>query len=84
MGSERTSRVWGWYLLLIIPFIATLWVPFYNSLEPVFAGIPYFYWYQFAWVFISAVITAIVYLATREPDVIRREQPTGPLNKDVT
>jgi hypothetical protein len=83
MGSERTSRVWGWYLLLIIPFIATLWVPFYNSLEPVFAGIPYFYWYQFAWVFISAVITAIVYFATREPDVIRREQPTSPLNKDV-
>jgi hypothetical protein len=83
MGSGRTSRVWGWYLLLIIPFIATLWVPFYNSLEPVFAGIPYFYWYQFAWVFISAVITAIVYFATREPDAIRGEQPTTPLNKDV-
>jgi uncharacterized protein DUF3311 len=82
-GSERTPRRWGWYLLLIIPFIATLWVPFYNSLEPTFAGIPYFYWYQFLWVFISAVITAVVYFATRRDEETRREQPTSPLNKDL-
>jgi hypothetical protein len=37
----RSRKGW-WYLLLIIPFIATLWVPFYNSLDPKLAGIPFF------------------------------------------
>ena len=59
----------GWYLLLLIPFIATLWVPFYASADPALLGIPYFYWYQFLWVLISAVITAVVYFATREPRI---------------
>ena len=63
-GSGRAGR-W-WYLLLLIPFIATLWVPFYSSGEPAVFGIPFFYWYQFLWVLISAAITAVVYLATRE------------------
>jgi hypothetical protein len=76
-GSERSGR--GWYLLLLIPFVATLWVPFYASAEPAIAGIPYFYWYQFLWVPISAVITAVVYFATREPEVIPGEPLTPPL-----
>jgi hypothetical protein len=29
-------------------------------------GIPYFYWYQLLWVLISAVITALIYLATEK------------------
>ena len=55
-----------WYILLIIPFIAMLWVPFYASNEPMLFGIPYFYWYQFLWVIISAVLTGIVYFATKQ------------------
>jgi hypothetical protein len=48
-------------LLLIIPFIAILWVPFYNSVDPVWAGIPFFYWYQLLWIILGAVIIAVVY-----------------------
>ena len=55
-----------WYLLLFAPFVGTLWVPFYNAVEPRVLGIPYFYWYQFLWIVISAALTAIVYFATRE------------------
>jgi len=51
--------------LLIAPFIAVLWVPFYNSVEPSLIGIPFFYWYQLLWVLISAVLIYIVYLADR-------------------
>ncbi len=61
--AKRPSR--AWYLLLLIPFIAVLWVPFYASTSPEVAGIPVFYWYQFLWVIISGIITAIVYFATR-------------------
>lgn len=62
--TRRSGRGW-WYLLLIIPFIALLWVPFYSSGSPSFLGFPFFYWYQLLWVVIGAVLTAIVYLATR-------------------
>jgi hypothetical protein len=64
--SGRRS-VWSWwYLLFLIQFIAVLWPPFYNRLEPTLAGIPFFYWYQFAWVIIGAVLTAIVYFVTED------------------
>jgi hypothetical protein len=56
-----------WYLLLLVQFVAALWVPFYNSLEPVFMGIPFFYWFQLVLVFIGAGLTAIVYFATERP-----------------
>lgn len=48
-------------LLLIIPFIALCWPAFYNTTDPQLAGIPFFYWYQLAWIIITAIITAIVY-----------------------
>ena len=51
--------------LLVLPFIAVLWVPFYNSVEPTLIGIPFFYWYQLLWVLISSVIVAIVYVAEK-------------------
>lgn len=54
-----------WYLLLLIPFIATLWVPFYNKMDPQLGGFPFFYWYLLLWVPISAAITAVVYYVTR-------------------
>jgi hypothetical protein len=51
-----------WFLLLLLPFIGLMCVPVYNRVDPTLWGIPFFYWYQFAWVFVSAAITAIVYL----------------------
>lgn len=56
----------AWYLLLLVPFVGVLWVPFYNSAEPSWAGIPFFYWYQFLWVAISSALTLIVYFATKK------------------
>jgi Na+/melibiose symporter-like transporter len=65
--TDTSGNRGAWYALLLIPFVAILWVPFYASAQPEIAGIPYFYWYQFLWVIISAIITAVVYFATREP-----------------
>jgi hypothetical protein len=61
--SERRGWSW-WYLLFVIQFVAVLWPPFYNSVEPSWAGIPFYYWYQMLWVIIGAILTAIVYFAT--------------------
>ena len=55
------KRYWP-RLLLLIPFFAVLWVPFYNRLEPAFAGVPFFYWYQLAWILIGALLVLMVYL----------------------
>ncbi|MCK9908682.1 DUF3311 domain-containing protein [Microbacteriaceae bacterium K1510] len=63
-NSERRPAWSWWYLLFLIQFIAVLWPPFYNRLEPSWAGIPFFYWYQLLWVIIGAMLTAIVYFAT--------------------
>jgi Protein of unknown function (DUF3311) len=61
--GKRSGWSW-WYLLLVVQFIAVLWPPFYNAVEPTWMGIPFFYWYQMAIVIVSAVLTAIVYFAT--------------------
>lgn len=63
-ASGKKNHVW-WYLTLIIPFIATLFPSFYSSASPELWGIPFFYWYQFLWVAITAVLTGIVYWATK-------------------
>lgn len=69
MPSPKPKRhAWIWHLLLLAPFVGTLWVPFYNAIDPRLAGIPYFYWYQFAWIGVSAAVTTVVYLATRQAD----------------
>ena len=73
----------GWYLLLLVPFVAILWVPSYAGGEPAMAGIPFFYWYQFLWVLISAVLTAIVYFAAREPEPNELGTSDEPLNEEL-
>ena len=56
----RSGSRW-WYLLLVPPFIGLLWVPFFNQETPELFGFPFFYWYQLAWVPVSALLTWIVY-----------------------
>lgn len=64
--TEKRSAWSWWYLLLLVQFVFLLWVPSYNSVEPSWAGVPFFYWYQMLWVIISGVLTAIVYFATND------------------
>jgi hypothetical protein len=55
----RSRRVPYW--LLIIPFIALLIPYFYNFMQPSIGGVPFFYWYQIAWVFITAALTWFIF-----------------------
>jgi Protein of unknown function (DUF3311) len=52
-------------LLLLLPFAGLLLVPLYNALTPKLWGIPYFYWYQLAWVPVTSLLLWIVDRATR-------------------
>jgi hypothetical protein len=40
----------------------TLWVPLYNRVEPTLFGVPFFYWFQFVWIIVSAIVTGVAYL----------------------
>ena len=50
---------------LAAPFVGLLWVPLYARDEPFLSGMPFFYWYQFAWVPVSALLMLAAYLLLR-------------------
>ena len=52
-------------ILLAAPFVALLWVSSYAQDAPRLFGFPFFYWYQFLWVLISAVSTYFAYRLVR-------------------
>lgn len=52
-------------MLLLLPYIGLLWLPFYAKAEPRLWGFPFFYWYQFLWVFITMALIELVYRRTR-------------------
>jgi Protein of unknown function (DUF3311) len=65
MPDPERRPIWSWwYLLFLAQLVAVLWPPFYNSVEPRFIGIPFFYWYQLLWVIVGAILTVIVYFIT--------------------
>ena len=64
--NKRPSTAAPW--LLVIPFIGLLWVPFYNFHDPTLLGFPFFYWYQLAWVPVTALLTWIAYRSGRDED----------------
>ena len=55
------------WVLLLLPFVGLLWLPFYNFAEPSLFVFPFFYWYQLAWVPISSLLIWLVYRSQR-PD----------------
>lgn len=72
--ARRTPRATGTYVaagvLLLAPFVALLWVSSYARETPRLLGFPFFYWYQFLWVLVSAALTWVAYL------LVRRVEPT--------
>ena len=60
-------------ILLAIPVVALLWVGSFASVEPTFAGFPFFIWYQFLWVFLCAACTWAAYRVVRMARAERKE-----------
>ena len=56
-GGKRTAGT----LLLLIPYVALLWLPFYSDAHPSLMGFPFFYWYQLLWVPLTSLILYVVY-----------------------
>jgi hypothetical protein len=56
----------AWYALFVLPFVGTLIPPLYNHPRPILFGMPFFYWYQLAWVVLTAALLGLVVAVTRE------------------
>jgi hypothetical protein len=64
-------------LCLVAPFVAMLWVGSYAKIDPTFIGIPFFYWYQMLWVFISSGLTFLAYKLWQHDQRVRRAPRGG-------
>ncbi|HEY1613746.1 MAG TPA: DUF3311 domain-containing protein [Rhizomicrobium sp.] len=66
MAEQRRRRAFRpIQLLLGLPFIAVICVPFYNRVGPELLGIPFFYWYQLLWIPLGAALLYPVYRSGR-------------------
>ena len=59
---EPPVRASGVRVILLLPFVAMLWVGSYDRVDPALFGVPFFYWYQLLWVLIAAALAGIVYV----------------------
>lgn len=60
--SDRSPYNW----LLYLPVLLPLCTPLYNRIEPTMFGMPFFYWSQLSFTFLSAAVIAGVHLATKD------------------
>jgi hypothetical protein len=65
--ASRKTGLHARDILLLIPLLGLLVPGVYARRDPMLFGFPFFYWYQFAWVFLTAAITGLVYFLVRDP-----------------
>jgi hypothetical protein len=71
-GVHRNRRrYWNW--LLATPLVLLVYPGMYARMTPELFGFPFFYWYQFAVVVATALLTGVVYWLTRS----REDKGTG-------
>ena len=53
---DKNARYW----LLLIPVIAVVVPTIFNRRGPALGGLPFFYWYQILWIFLTAGFTWLI------------------------
>ena len=80
--SPRSSRrpstgLWVLIIVLLLPAVVLpLWVPLYDKTDPTLWGFPFFYWFQFAMILMSAVLTLLAYALSLAADRRRGDDRT--------
>ncbi len=59
--TARTAKLVAAGILILIPLVALLAVPLYSRESPRLWGFPFFFWYQFLWVFLCSGMTYAAY-----------------------
>ena len=64
-----STAVWAVILLVLLPAVVIPpWVPLYDKTDPTLWGFPFFYWFQFALILMSAALTLVAYALSRVAD----------------
>jgi uncharacterized protein DUF3311 len=73
--------LWALILVLLLPAVVVpLWVPLYDKTDPTLWGFPFFFWFQFALILMSAVLTGLAYTLSLAAD--RRRRATRPTRQE--
>jgi hypothetical protein len=67
-GPARKASTGIWVLILVVllpAVVVPLWVPLYDRTDPTLWGFPFFYWFQFALIVVSAVLTSAAFALSR-------------------
>ena len=64
-------------ILLLIPLVALLAMPTYNSVNPTLFGISFFYWYQMLWMPLGAFLFYIAAILWNREDAKASRSATG-------
>ena len=62
-------------ILLLLVYVITLCVPFFNKNGPALFGFPFFYWYQMLMVPVSSLLIFLVFRAEDKPDAPETHLP---------
>ena len=65
-GGRHTGRWIVISLILLAPFVGLLYPAAYARVNPQLSGIPFFIWYQFAWLIFGTFLLVVVYLVRGE------------------
>ena len=65
----------AWNFLLLVPLLMLI-TALYNKDTPRLFGMPFFYWFQFVFVFVGVACVGIVFVATRH--LGGPSEPPGP------
>ncbi len=69
-SDHKTGLRWSnWNLLLIVPLLMLI-TPWFNQDGPRLFGLPFFYWYQFAFVPVGVLCVGLVYIKTKDKPVV--------------
>jgi hypothetical protein len=71
---RRSTGLWVVIVIVLIPpVVVPLWVPIYDKTDPTLWGFPFFYWFQFAMILMSAALTVVAFALSTRADRRRRD-----------
>ena len=61
-ARRPSTGLWALIIVILLPAVVLpLWVPLYDKTDPTLFGFPFFFWFQFALILVSAALTATAY-----------------------
>jgi hypothetical protein len=74
-ARRSSTALWVVIVIILLPAVVLpLWVPLYDKTDPTLFGFPFFFWFQFALILLSAALTSIAFVLSQRTD--RRREGT--------